>query len=67
MLSKPTTEGPGKPVRFTKRNQKRNPTKLIESTAKDWARWEKGASAEGVNFSEFTRRALEARYREFCK
>lgn len=67
MLNKPTTSGPGKLVKFRKRKQKRNPTKLIEATANDWARWQIGADAEGVNFSEFTRRALEQRYREFAK
>ena len=68
MLTKPITEGtPGKLVRFRKRKQKRNPAKLIEATANDWARWQRGADTEGVNFSEFTRRALEQRYREFSK
>jgi hypothetical protein len=67
MLTKPKTDGPGKTVRFKKRQQKRNPRKLIEATAKDWARWLAGAEAEGVNFNEFTRRALEARFREFVK
>lgn len=68
MLRKPKTEGPAtEVVRFRKRVQKRNPMKVCEATEKDWARWARGAETEGVNFSEFTRRALEARYREFCK
>lgn len=50
-----------------KRRQVRKPQRSCEATAKDWARWEHGADVEGVNFAEFTRRALEARTREFVK
>jgi hypothetical protein len=54
-------------VRIVRRKQKRKPQRICEATAKDWARWDKAAQAEGVAFAEFTRRALEQRYREFVK
>ena len=61
MLTKPQTKGPSKMVRFRKRKQKRNPRRLLESVAGDWERWDEAAKIEGVNWSEFCRRALEHR------
>jgi hypothetical protein len=66
MLTKPDTTSPVRKVaRIRRRKVKRNPQRVLESVEKDWARWDKAADAEGVNFSEFTRRALEARSRYF--
>lgn len=64
MLVKPTLTGPGKKVTFKRRKQKRNKTRVLESVDQDWARWDEAAKAEGVNWSEFTRRALHVRTRE---
>lgn len=44
-----------------RRKQKRLPRRLLESVEQDWARWDKYARLEGLNWSEFTRRALEQR------
>jgi hypothetical protein len=41
--------------------QKRRPRRLLESDARDWARWNAAAKIEGVNWSTFARRALMAR------
>ncbi len=67
MLTKPKTDGPVLSKRVVRRRQKRNPQRVTIATAKDWARWDVAADIEGVNFAEFTRRALEQRYREFVK
>lgn len=64
MLSKPVTTGPGKTVRLKRRKQKRNKIRTLESVDGDWAHWDEAAKAEGVNWSEFTRRALFVRARE---
>jgi hypothetical protein len=61
MLSKPKTTGPAKTVRFRKRKQKRNKSRPLESVDQDWARWDAAAELEGVNWSEFCRRALNER------
>lgn len=34
---------------------------MLESVATDWTRWDAAAKREGVNWSEYARRALEAR------
>lgn len=61
MIARPKTTGPGKRIRFVRRTQKRKPRRLLEAPAGDWARWEHFATLEGLNWSEFTRRALEQR------
>lgn len=61
MLSIPQTTGRGRKVRFVARKQKRNPRKLLESVPEDWERWGRAAKLEGLNWSEFTRRALNER------
>jgi hypothetical protein len=61
MLTKPETKGPGKNVRFKRRKQKRNPRRLVESVGQDWEKWDQAAELEGVNWSEFCRRALNWR------
>ena len=48
-------------MRFKRRKQKRLPRRLLESVQQDWERWDKYAKLEGLNWSEFTRRALEQR------
>ena len=60
MLSKPKTTGAGKVVRFKRRKQKRNPRRPLEAVAQDWERWDAAAETTGLNWSEFTRRALNA-------
>jgi hypothetical protein len=65
VLAKPQTKGPGRTVQFEKRKQKRNPRRLLESVQGDWDRWDEAAALEGVNWSEFCRRALEARTQQF--
>lgn len=64
MLVKPQLTGPGKKVTFKRRKQKRNKTRVLESVDRDWAQWDAAAKVEGVNWSEFTRRALNVRTRE---
>ena len=65
MLAKPETKAPVKKiVRLKRRKQVRNPRRLLESVPNDWAYWDQGAAAEGVNWSEYTRRALHAYTRE---
>jgi len=51
--------GNGKPVTM-KRVQKRNPRRLLEAVPEDWARWDAATAVAGLNWSEFTRRALNA-------
>jgi hypothetical protein len=41
-----------------KRKQKRKPRRLLESAAVDWERWDAEAQRQGLNFSEYARRAL---------
>lgn len=65
MLTKPQTKGPGKTVLLKRRKQKRNPRRLLESVQGDWDRWDAAAEREGVNWSEFCRRALEVRTQQF--
>jgi len=60
MLAPPKTTGPGKTVRFKRRTQKRLPRRLLEAVPADWERWDAAARAAGLNWSEFTRRALNA-------
>lgn len=43
-----------------KRVQKRNPRRLLEAVPEDWARWDAATAIAGLNWSEFTRRALNA-------
>lgn len=61
MLTQKKTAGPTISTARIRRKQKRNPRKIVEATPQDWARWTAAAQAEGVNFSEFTRRALNYR------
>jgi hypothetical protein len=56
-----TTGASGDVVVFKRRTQKRLPRRLLESVPQDWDRWDKYAKLEGLNWSEFTRRALEQR------
>jgi hypothetical protein len=65
VLTKPLRKGPAKTVQFKTRKQKRNPRRLLESVQGDWERWDAAAALEGVNWSEFCRRALEARTQQF--
>jgi hypothetical protein len=65
MLTRPVKEGPRTVVRFKRRKQQRNKRRLLESVPKDWERWDAAARAEGVNWSEFCRRALNARAERF--
>jgi hypothetical protein len=58
MLTKPKTTGVGKVVRFKRRKQKRLPRRPLEAVTQDWERWDAAAEASGLNWSEFTRRAL---------
>jgi hypothetical protein len=60
-LSKHKRTGPGEVIRFKRRKQKRNPRRLLEAVKGDWERWDHFAKLEGLNWSEFTRRALEQR------
>jgi hypothetical protein len=62
MLRKAKTKGPTlERVRIVKRRQKRQQRRVLESVAGDWVRWDQACAVEGLNWSEFTRRALEAR------
>jgi len=60
MLTKPKTTGAGKVIRFKRRQQKRNPRRPLEAVAQDFERWDAAATRVGLNWSEFTRRALNA-------
>lgn len=60
MLTRPKTTGAGKVVRFRRRKQKRNPRRLLEAVPADWSRWDATAKQLGLNWSELTRRALNA-------
>lgn len=60
VLTKPKTTGTAKVIRFKRRQQKRNPRRPLEAVAKDFERWDAAASRVGLNWSEFTRRALNA-------
>jgi hypothetical protein len=60
-LTKPITTGKGRTVRLKRRKQKRNPRRLLESVQQDWDRWDAAALAAGLNWSEWARRALNAR------
>lgn len=64
MLSKPILTGPAKKITLKRRKQKRNKVRTLESVDGDWAQWDRAAEAEGVNWSEFARRALFVRARE---
>lgn len=55
-----TPELKTKRVRF-RAKQKRRPRRLLESVQQDWDRWDAAASREGLTFTEFARRALDAR------
>lgn len=61
MLNKRQTTGRVLSVSKIRRRQKRKPRKLLEATPQDWAKWERFAKLEGLNWSEFARRALEQR------
>jgi len=60
MQAPPKRTGPAEVVRFKRRKQKRLPRRLLEAVAEDWERWDAAARAAGLNWSEFTRRALNA-------
>ena len=64
MLTKPKTSGTGKVVKFKRRQQKRNPRRPLEAVAQDFERWDAAAAAAGLNWSEFTRRALNEASRD---
>lgn len=65
MLTPKETKGKGKRVTFRRKKQQRNPRRLLESVPNDWKRWDAAAAAQGLNWSEFTRRVLnEAAERE---
>lgn len=61
MLNKRQTTGRVLSVSKIRRRQVRKPRKLLEATPQDWAKWERFAKLEGLNWSEFARRALEQR------
>lgn len=60
MLSKPKTTGPGTLVKFRRRQQKRIPRRPLEAVRADFDKWDAAAKILGINWSEFTRRALNA-------
>jgi hypothetical protein len=60
MLKPPQKEGKGKRVTFRRKKQVRNKRRLLESVDHDWARWDAAAKAEGLNWSEWARRSLNA-------
>jgi len=60
MQASPKRTGPAEVVRFKRRKQKRLPRRLLEAVPADWERWDAAARAAGLNWSEFTRRALNA-------
>lgn len=47
-------------MRFKRRKQERNPRRPLEAVAQDFERWDAAAERVGLNWSEFTRRALNA-------
>jgi len=57
MLTRKKT-GPTLSTARIKRKQKRKKRRLIEAVDQDWARWDAEAERQGLNFSEFARRAL---------
>ena len=59
MLVKPKTTGPGKVVRFKRRQVRRNPRRPLEAVQQDFNRWDHAAAWLGLNWSEFARRALK--------
>ena len=61
MLVKPKTTGPGKVVQFKRRQVRRNPRRPLEAVEQDFKRWDAAAAVEGLNWSEFARRALADR------
>lgn len=62
MLTKAKTTGRTlERVRIVKRKQKRQKRRVLEAVPADWARWDQACEVEGLNWSEFTRRALEER------
>lgn len=61
MIARAKREGRGELVRGFRRKQKRKPRRLLEAPEQDWKRWDAAAKLEGINWSEFCRRALEAR------
>ncbi len=54
-------KGRGELVKGFRRKQKRKPRRLLEAPPRDWERWDRYAQLEQINWSEFTRRALEQR------
>lgn len=61
MIARAERAGRGELVTGFRRKQKRKPRRLVEAAPQDWARWDRWAKLEGLNWSEFTRRALEQR------
>lgn len=61
MQARPKRKGRVLSTGRIKRRQKRKPRRLLEAPAQDWERWERFAKLEGLNWSEFCRRALEQR------
>lgn len=61
MIARAKREGRGELVKGFRRKQKRKPRRLLEAPEQDWKRWDAAATLEGINWSEFCRRALEAR------
>lgn len=60
MLTKPKTSGPGRVIRFKRRQQIRRPRRPLEAVVQDWERWDHAAQRVGLNWSEFCRRALNS-------
>lgn len=60
MLVKPKTTGVGKVVSFKRRQVRRLPRRPLEAVPQDFERWDAAAAVLGLNWSEFTRRALNA-------
>jgi hypothetical protein len=60
-LTKHKTRGRVLEISKVRRRQKRQPRRLLESPPQDWKKWDRFAKMEGINWSEFTRRALEQR------
>lgn len=60
MISKPKTTGSGVLVKFRRRQQKRLPRRPLEAPREDFDKWDAAAAKLGINWSELTRRALNA-------
>lgn len=59
MIGPKKTSGKTLSVGRIKRKQKRRKRRLVEAADQDWAKWDAGAEALGLNFAELARRALD--------